>query len=69
MKRLEADVDAASGDVDIFLTCEWPAGVCAAVPAALLPPDVLPDAGAGSGRRRPRPRRAATQCQAAGRCL
>ncbi len=69
VKRLEADVDAASGDVDIFLTCEWPAGVGAAVPAALLPPDVLPDAGAGSGRRRPRPRRAATQCQAAERCL
>jgi hypothetical protein len=62
VKRLEAAVDAASGDMDVFLTCEWPAGVCAAVPPALLPPDMPPDAGAGGGRRRPRPRQAAALC-------
>ena len=39
-------MDSASGDVDIFLTCEWPAGVTAAVPAALQPQDVTPSAGA-----------------------
>ncbi len=55
-------MDAASGDMDVFLTCEWPAGVCAAVPPALLPPDMPPDAGAGGGRRRPRPRQAAALC-------
>ena len=45
VKRLEAAVDSASRDVDIFLTCEWPAGVTAAVPAALQPQGVAPSAG------------------------
>ena len=39
-------MDSASGDVDVFLTCEWPAGVTAAVPAALQPQGVAPSAGA-----------------------
>lgn len=46
VKRLEAAVDSASGDVDIFLTCEWPAGITAAAPAALQPQSVAMSAGA-----------------------
>ena len=50
VKRLESAVDFASGDVDVFLTCEWPSGVTAAVPPALLPPDLPSSAGAaGTG--------------------
>ena len=41
-------MDSASGDVDIFLTCEWPAGVTAALPAALQPQSVTPSAGAAA---------------------
>lgn len=53
VKRLESAVDSASGDVDVFLTCEWPSGVTAAVPPALLPPDLPLSAGAtGTGHLR-----------------
>ena len=53
VKRLESAVDSASGDVDVFLTCEWPSGVTAAVPPALLPPDLTSSAGvAGTGHLR-----------------
>lgn len=50
VKRLESAVDSATGDVDVFLTCEWPSGVTAAVPPALLLPDLPSTAGAaGTG--------------------
>jgi len=32
--RLNSAVDHAEGDIDIFLTCEWPADVTAGVLAA-----------------------------------
>ena len=39
MRALEQAVDLAEGDVDIFITCEWPADVTAAVPPQSAPAD------------------------------
>ncbi len=40
VRALERAVDRAEGDVDILLTCEWPADVTAAVPPGSAPADV-----------------------------
>ena len=37
IKQLKLQLEAASGDIDILLTCEWPASVTLATPPGSLP--------------------------------
>ena len=37
VQRLKAEVEASSGDIDIFLTCEWPAGITSTLTPSSLP--------------------------------
>jgi hypothetical protein len=37
VRKLERALEEASGDVDILLTCEWPADVSAATPPGSAP--------------------------------
>ncbi len=43
--RLTKAVETTEGDIDLLLTCEWPAGVTDGLPAGSLPAGV---AGSGS---------------------
>ena len=40
MDRLKLALVRAEGDVDVLLTCEWPAGTCDGLPDAAKPQDV-----------------------------
>ncbi len=37
MQRLKTEVEASSGDVDIFLSCEWPADITSTLIPSSLP--------------------------------
>lgn len=37
MRLLELGLETSDGDVDVFLTCEWPALVTAATPPGSIP--------------------------------
>ena len=37
MQCLKAQVEASSGDIDIFLSCEWPAGITSTLIPSSLP--------------------------------
>ena len=40
VKKLERALEQATGDIDILLTCEWPADVTAATPPGSAPAEV-----------------------------
>jgi hypothetical protein len=35
--RLQTEVEQSEGDIDLLLTCEWPADVTGSLPAASVP--------------------------------
>jgi hypothetical protein len=41
--RLKLALAKAEGDIDVLLTCEWPAGLCDELPDAAKPQDVRLD--------------------------
>jgi hypothetical protein len=45
---LESQVRSASGDVDMFLTCEWPVGVTDRLPKGAAPQEI-DDSGSNPG--------------------
>lgn len=47
MDRLKLGLAKAEGDVDVLLTCEWPAGLCDGLPDAAKPPGLNLDGGRG----------------------
>lgn len=49
--RLKLGLAKAEGDVDVLLTCEWPAGLCDGLPDAAKPPGLSLD-GEGQGPHR-----------------